>query len=115
MLRITARYADQWNTWATPEQAAAPRAALLEACDAVGRDPAAIWMSVNALVELDPSTPPPGRAVLSGSAQRLVDQIGQYAELGYDEFILPDWNLGTDKTEIADNLARIKTKVLDQV
>jgi alkanesulfonate monooxygenase SsuD/methylene tetrahydromethanopterin reductase-like flavin-dependent oxidoreductase (luciferase family) len=30
MLRITARYADQWNTWATPEQAAAPRAALLE-------------------------------------------------------------------------------------
>ena len=39
MLRITARYADQWNTWATPEQAAAPRAALFEACDAVGAIP----------------------------------------------------------------------------
>jgi probable F420-dependent oxidoreductase len=115
MLRITARYADQWNTWATPAQAAAPRAALLEACDAVGRDPATLWMSVNALVELDPSTPPPGRAVVSGSAQQLVDQIGQYAELGYDEFIVPDWNLGTDKAEIADNVARIKTKVLDQL
>jgi probable F420-dependent oxidoreductase len=115
MLRITARHANQWNTWATPEQAAAPRAALLEACDAVGRDPAEIWTSVNALVELDGSTPPPGRAVLSGSAQRLVDQIGQYAELGYDEFIVPDWNLGADKTQIADNLARIKTKVLDQL
>src|ERR1700744_2298626 len=89
MLRITARYASQWNTWATPEQAAAPRAALLEACDAVGRDPATIWTSVNALMELDASTPPPGRAVLFGSAQRLVDQIGQYAELGYDEFIMP--------------------------
>jgi probable F420-dependent oxidoreductase len=115
MLRITARYADQWNTWAAPEQAAAPRAALFEACDAVGRDPATIWTSVNALMELDASTPPPGRVVLSGSAQRLVDQIGQYAELGYDEFILPDWNLGTDKTQIADNLARIKTEVLDQL
>jgi probable F420-dependent oxidoreductase len=115
MLRITARYADQWNTWATPEQAAAPRAALFEACDAVGRDPATIWTSVNALIELDARTPPPGRAVLFGSAGRLVDQIGQYAELGYDEFILPDWNLGTTKTEIADNLARIKAKVLDQL
>ena len=115
MLRITARYADQWNTWATPEQAAAPRAALFEACDAVGRDPATIWTSVNALIEFDARTPPPGRAVLFGSAERLVDQIGQYAELGYDEFILPDWNLGATKTEIADNLARIKTKVLDQL
>ena len=115
MLRITARYADQWNTWATPEQAAAPRAALFEACDAVGRDPATIWTSVNALIEFDARTPPPGRAVLFGSAERLVDQIGQYAELGYDEFILPDWNLGATKTEIADNLARIKTKVFDQL
>jgi alkanesulfonate monooxygenase SsuD/methylene tetrahydromethanopterin reductase-like flavin-dependent oxidoreductase (luciferase family) len=72
-------------------------------------------MSVNALMELDASTPPSGRAVLFGSAQRLVDQIGQYAELGYDEFILPDWNLGTDKAQIADNLARIKAEVLDQL
>ena len=115
MLRITARYADQWNTWATPEQAAAPRAALFEACDAVGRDPATIWTSVNALIEFDARTAPPGRAVLFGSAERLVDQIGQYAELGYDEFILPDWNLGTTKTEVADALARIKAKVLDQL
>jgi probable F420-dependent oxidoreductase len=115
MLRITARYADQWNTWATPEHAAAPRAALFEACDAVGRDPSTIWTSVNALIEFDARTPPPGRAVLFGSAERLVDQIGQYAELGYDEFILPDWNLGTTKTEIADALARIKAKVLDQL
>jgi probable F420-dependent oxidoreductase len=114
MLRITARYADQWNTWAAPEQAAAPRAALFEACDAVGRDPATIWTSVNALIEFDARTPPPGRATLFGSAERLVDQIGQYAELGYDEFILPDWNLGTTKAEIADAIARIKTKVLDQ-
>jgi probable F420-dependent oxidoreductase len=115
MLRITARYADQWNTWATPEQAAAPRAALFEACDAVGRDPTTIWTSVNALIEFDARTPPPGRSVLFGSAERLVDQVGQYAELGYDEFILPDWNLGTTKTEIADALARIKAKVLDQL
>jgi probable F420-dependent oxidoreductase len=115
MLRITARHADEWNTWGTPEQAAARRGALTETCDQVGRDPATMRTSVNALVYLDGSTPPPGRTVLVGSAQQLVDQVGQYAELGFDEFILPDWNLGTDRSERADNIARIKTEVLDHL
>jgi alkanesulfonate monooxygenase SsuD/methylene tetrahydromethanopterin reductase-like flavin-dependent oxidoreductase (luciferase family) len=113
MLKITARYASEWNTWGTPEQAAGRRAALIGACDAVDRDPATMWTSVNALVDLNGSAPPPGRAVLFGSAQQLLDHLGQYAEHGFDEFILPDWNLGTDKSERADSLARIKTEVLD--
>ena len=115
MLRITARHADEWNTWGSPEQAAVRRAALIETCEKVGRDPATVRTSANALVDLDGSAPPPGRASLFGSAQQLVDQFGQYAELGFDEFILPDWNLGTDKSERADKLARIKTEVFDQL
>jgi probable F420-dependent oxidoreductase len=115
MLRITARHAAEWNTWGTPEQAAVHRAALIETCQKVGRDPATMRTSVNALVDLDGSVPPPGRAALCGSAQQLVDQFGQYAELGFDEFILPDWNLGADSSERADMVARIKTEVLDRV
>jgi probable F420-dependent oxidoreductase len=115
MLRITARYANEWNTWGTPEQAAVHRAALLETCDKAGRDPATMWTSVNALVDLDGSTPPPGRAALLGSAQQLIDQFGRYAELGFDEFVLPDWNLGTDKSERADKLSRMKTEVMDHL
>jgi len=115
MLRITATHADQWNTWGTPEQAAVGRAALIAACDTVGRDPATIWTSVNAFADLDASTRPTGRATISGSAQQLVDQLGQYADLGFDEFILPDWNLGKDKTKRAENLAAIKTHALDQL
>ena len=115
MLRITARHADQWNTWGSPEQAAVHRAALVETCHKVGRDPATVWTSANALVELDATTPPAGRAVLFGSAQRLVDQFGRYAELGFDEFILPDWNLGTGRSERADKLARLKAEVFDQL
>jgi probable F420-dependent oxidoreductase len=115
MLRITARHAAEWNTWGAPEQAAVHRAALIETCHEVGRDPATIRTSVNALVDLDGSVPPPGRAALCGSAQQLVDQFGQYAELGFDEFILPDWNLGADSSERADMVARIKTEVLDRV
>jgi probable F420-dependent oxidoreductase len=112
MLRITARHADEWNTWGAPEQAAVHRTALIETCHAVGRDPATVWTSVNALVDLDGSAPPPGRAALFGSASQLVDQLGRYAELGFDEFILPDWNLGADKSERADKLARIRAEVL---
>jgi probable F420-dependent oxidoreductase len=115
MLRITARHADEWNTWGTPAQAAVHRTALIETCHEVGRDPATVRTSVNALVDLDGGAPPPGRAALVGSAQQLVDQFGQYAELGFDEFILPDWNLGENSSERADTIARIKTEVLDRV
>ncbi|HEY0936936.1 MAG TPA: LLM class flavin-dependent oxidoreductase [Trebonia sp.] len=115
MLRITARHADEWNTWGTPEQAAERRAALLQACEQTGRDPATFWTSANALLDLGSSVTPPGRAALAGSAQQLTDQLGQYAELGFDEFILPDWNLGQDRAERADRVARLKAEVLDQL
>jgi probable F420-dependent oxidoreductase len=115
MLRITARHADEWNTWGTPEQAAGHRAALIEACHRVGRDPATIRTSANALVDLGGSMAPPGRAALFGSAEQLIDQLGRYAEFGFDEFILPDWNLGADRSARADKLARIKSEVFDQV
>ena len=69
--------------------------------------------SVNAFIDLGGSNPPGGRPTLSGSASAVVDQLGQYAELGFDEFILPDWNLEADK--LTDTLARIKTEVLDQL
>jgi len=113
MLRITARHADEWNTWGTPEQAAVHRAALLAACAKADRDPATMRTSVNAFIDLDGTAPPNGRATLSGPASALVDQLGQYAELGFDEFILPDWNLDADK--LTDTLAKIKTEVLDQL
>jgi probable F420-dependent oxidoreductase len=115
MLRITARYANEWNTWGTPEQAAVHRAALIETCDKAGRAPATMWTSVNAFVDFDGSMSPSGRAALRGSAQQLIDQFGQYAELGFDEFVLPDWNLGTDRSERADKLSRIKTEVIDHL
>ena len=114
MLRIAARHASEWNAWGVPDLAAR-RTELLEACEKAGRAPATMWTSVNALIELGTRTPPPSRAALAGPAQQLVDRLGQYADLGFDEFIMPDWNLGADKAELSDNLARIKAEVLDQL
>jgi probable F420-dependent oxidoreductase len=115
MLRITARHADEWNTWGTPELAAARRTALLEACADVGRDPATMWTSVNVQIDLGGDSAPPFPPTIVGSPQQLIDQLGQYAELGFDEFILPDWNLGADLAQRSDNLASIKTEILDRL
>ena len=113
MLRITARHANEWNTWHAPDLADRIQA-LAKACEKTGRDPATMWRSVNALIDLDGSAPPSGRT-LAGSAQQLIDQLGQYAGLGFDEFILPDANLGATVAERADQLARIKAEVFDQL
>jgi probable F420-dependent oxidoreductase len=114
MLRITARHADEWNAWADADSAGPFRQRLIEACDAVGRDPATIRTSTNALIELG-GTEPTGRATLFGSAQQIVDQLGRIAEAGYDEFIVPDWNLGETLAERSDNVARLKAEVIDQL
>jgi probable F420-dependent oxidoreductase len=112
MLRITARHANEWNTWHAPDLADRIQA-LTQACEKTGRDPATMWRSVNALIDLGGSAPS-GRT-LAGSAQQLIDQLGQYAGLGFDEFILPDANLGATVAERADQLARIKAEVFDQL
>ena len=114
MQRIAARYASEWNAWAVPDLAGRRRG-LLEACERAGRDPATMRTSVNALVDLDGRNPAPGRPVAAGTAQQVVDRLGQYADLGFDEFVLPDWNLGDGQAECMDNLARIKAEVLDQL
>ena len=50
MLRITARHADEWNTWGAPDMAGGALDKLLVACEQVERDPDTMWKSVQALV-----------------------------------------------------------------
>jgi probable F420-dependent oxidoreductase len=115
MLRITARYASEWNTWGTPELAGEHRTRLVQACEKAGRDPATMWTSANAMVALGATQAPPGRAAVWGSPQQMIDEFGRYAELGFDEFIVPDWTFGESKSEVADTMARLKTEVIDQL
>jgi alkanesulfonate monooxygenase SsuD/methylene tetrahydromethanopterin reductase-like flavin-dependent oxidoreductase (luciferase family) len=113
MMRITARHASEWNSWATPDLVDKVQR-LAEACEQTGRDPATMATSVNAFIELDASEPTRSRSI-AGSPQQVLDQLGQLAEHGFAEFILPDWNLGSSLAECLDNLARIKTEVLDHL
>lgn len=123
MQRITARFADEWNTWGTVASSSARRVAFVEACEAVDVDPAAKWTSVQALVFLTDDaaatekvlTGPWGERAIAGNAAQLVDELGAYAAAGFDEFIVPDWNLGRTEPERRDALARIHAEVLTQL
>ncbi len=96
MLRATARFAQEWNTWGEPSLAAEKMQLFLTACDQVGTDPKSMRKSVQALVFMseNPETlakyremADPGRAIV-GTPAELVEQIGQYEADGFDEFIL---------------------------
>ena len=123
MLRITARHADEWNTWGDVEAASTKTAAFLAACEAVGRDPATIRRSVQAIVFLEDDAgklaelrvnAPAGRSIV-GTPAELVDTIGQYADLGFDEFIVPEWNFGRDLHARIAKLDRFRTEIANHI
>jgi alkanesulfonate monooxygenase SsuD/methylene tetrahydromethanopterin reductase-like flavin-dependent oxidoreductase (luciferase family) len=100
MARIVATYAQEWNTWSTPELWLERRQGYDRALDAAGRDPATLHTSTQALVLLGPDGAAQAeelarvRPAVGGTAEQLVDTIGRWAEAGLDELIVPDFTLG---------------------
>ena len=87
MLRLTARYADLWNTGYMGEpETMVPRMALIkDACEAEGRDPASI--GVTALIalwspDLQAKKPTFVEHPLSGTPEAIASAMRGYAELG---------------------------------
>ncbi len=123
MLRILARHADEWNAWGAPSVVADRKAALAAACADVGRDPDTMHTSAQALVFVTDDDQarqsaldgPMGDRTIAGSTDEIVDQLGRYAELGFDEFIVPDFNLGRSLDQRRDALARLRADVIAQL
>jgi F420-dependent oxidoreductase-like protein len=100
-LRIAARYADEWNSWSTPEVLAHKLAVLHAHCEALGRDPSTMRVSTQALLLLstdqawlaEQRSRASGPTIL-GSPQEVTDIVGRYREAGADELIVPDSTLG---------------------
>jgi probable F420-dependent oxidoreductase len=87
MLRLTAQYADLWNTgyMGKPETMAGPLANIRDACGAVGRDPATL--GVTALIglwfpDLQVSQPSFFDNPLTGTVEEIAAAMRGYAELG---------------------------------
>jgi len=94
MLRLTARYADMWNTcWLGPARNLTPRQdALLAACVQEGRDPATLAVTVGVNVFFNtPDTPLPDRAnhenTVIGSIEQVATVLHDYEVLGVEHVI----------------------------
>ena len=109
-LRIAAKYADEWNTWGTPETMRHKIAVLERHCADVGRDPAEIKKSTQALLFMrdDPEWLAARRAadtgvqpMIIGTPTEVRSTLEAYADAGVDEFVLPDFTLGRGDRKLA--------------
>lgn len=123
MLRLTARWAQQWNTWGDAARVRRLSEAFLTACDAERRDPASMWRSAQALVLFadDRATADrlreralPERSLIGTPAQ-IADEISQIAALGTDEFIVPGRGAGPTPEARRETYERFWTEVVPNV
>jgi F420-dependent oxidoreductase-like protein len=102
-LRIVAQWADEWNTWGTPDVLARKIQILERHCSSLGRDPATIRKSAQAIVVPDApgieTVPAPGFPQIAGTAAELREQLTRYADAGVDEFIVSDSSAGRGRAK----------------
>ncbi len=82
MLKLVAKYADTWNSFAPPEELRRRNDQLTAFCQEVGRDPASITRSMFYGVNQSPEDDP------WESVDAFTDYIGRYSEAGMQEFVL---------------------------
>lgn len=98
---LAAKHAAIWNAWCSPESLAECNATLDACCEAIGRDPATLERSTQALVFLSTDESwlaqhrqGAGRASIVGTPDEVADVLGRYADARCDEFIVPCFALG---------------------
>ncbi len=112
-LKITAKHADEWNVWGTPQVLEQKMAILDRHCADVGRDPKAIQRSAVALLFMsdDQGHLEKMRAAnipmqhIIGTPEEIRERVQEYQALGVDELIVPGFNLG-DVAQTIETLDR---------
>ncbi len=121
MCRITATHAQEWNTWGAPAEAGRKRGIFTDACERVDVDPATIHSSTQAMFHLTDdaeriaeieNVDATAANSVAGSAERIIDAVGEYAELGFDEIIVPDFTLGSTEAERREGYDRWAAEII---
>ncbi len=101
MLPLVARCADEWNCWGLPELVARKSAVIDRVCEQIGRDPAEIRRTAQALVHLDDDSAAAQQRVAAsrmpaygGTADQIGEVVDAYARIGLDELIVQTSTLG---------------------
>ena len=108
-LKITAKWADEWNVWGTPATLKQKMAILDGHCKTIGRDPKSIKRSAVALLFMSDDAAYLERmrgtrmqqATIIGTPEEVAATVAEYAALGVDELIVPDFTLGPRDQKIA--------------
>lgn len=118
-MKVAAKYADEWNCWGLPDLLAHKAEVLAHHCQDIGRDPASIKRSGQALVymseddsrlrELRSQTGPTPRIV--GTGEEVLEVMAAYDEIGLDEFVVSDQSLGRNPAEKRDGMDRFFDEV----
>jgi len=107
-LKITAKYADEWNVWGDVSRLRQKMEILDKHCKDVGRDPkeikrtavALLFMSEdNAYLEKMRNADLQQPAII-GTPDEVRDIVAEYEYIGVDELIVPDFTLGGRKQKI---------------
>lgn len=100
MLRLVARYAQEWNQWSSPGEFGTTAAKLDAACEKEDRDPATVWRSTQAVVIVAESPEDVARAkataegmplaAIHGTPAQIAEAVAVWRDEGVDEVIIPD-------------------------
>ncbi len=115
-LKITAKYADEWNVWGDVSRLRQKMEVLDAHCADIGRDPreikrtavALLFMSEdNAFLEKMRNADMQQPAII-GTPSEVKDIIAEYEYIGVDELIVPDFTLGgrNQKMETLDTFIK---------
>ncbi|MCH7790592.1 MAG: TIGR03560 family F420-dependent LLM class oxidoreductase [Acidobacteria bacterium] len=100
-LRTVARFADEWNAWALPDEIAGKREVIERWCTESDRDSAEIRITIASLVVRcgDEDEAAAVRSALGhrgglvGTVDQIASALASYAAAGVDEVVVPDFNI----------------------
>ena len=118
-LRTVARFATEWNCWGRPEEIRHKISVLERHCVEVGRDPAEIQKSaVGVLIFTETEEKAAKlqenlghRSGLVGTPAQLRQVVADYAAVGVDELLVPDFAVSAEDRN--DYLDRFRAEVVD--
>lgn len=108
-LRITAEHATEWNVWGTVDTLKHKMSVLDAHCEKLGRNPkdiqrsavALLFMSDDAAFVEKMKATDLQQAAIIGSVDEVKAIVEQYAAIGVDELIVPDFTLGPTDAKLA--------------
>ncbi len=119
-LRTVARFATEWNVWGRPEDVAQKIGVLEQHCEDVGRDPTEIQKSAVGLLRFVETEEDAAavrehlglRSGLVGTPDQLRRRVDEYAAVGVDELLVPDFAFPVEERNA--NLDRFRAEVVDR-